>query len=149
MTRSGEDDQIEKPPTTGAGQKQGDPVDRGHPSATELAAVNRSLCETNADLERRVHERTAELADAYALLRVKEQTLRLAQHFGGAGTWDWDMTSGSLTWWDCYGSADCLEQTPTPRTYTDWIATLYPEDRGPAEEALNACLEGQEDDFVF
>src|SRR3954471_21787651 len=143
---------IEKPPTTGADQKQGDPVDKHPgtpPSATELAAANRSLSEINADLERRVRERTAELADANALLRVKEQTLRLAQHFGGAGTWDWDMASGYLTWWDCYGSADCLEQTPTPRTYADWIATLYPEDRGPAEEALNACLKGGEDDFVF
>ena len=84
---------IEKPPTEGAGRKQDDPVDKDRPSATELAAANRSLSEINADLERRVRERTAELADAYALLRVKEQTLRLAQHFGGAGTWDWEIVS--------------------------------------------------------
>ena len=79
---------------------------RTRPSATELAAANRSLSEINADLERRVRERTAELANANELLRVKEQTLRLAQHFGGAGTWDWEIASGRLTWWDCYGGAD-------------------------------------------
>ena len=79
---------------------------------------------------------------------MKEQTLRLAQHFGGAGTWDWEMASGHLTWWDCYGGADCLEQAPTPRTYDDWVATLYPEDRGAVEESLNACLHGGEDEFV-
>jgi len=140
---------IKKPPTTGTDQTQDDPVDTVRATATELAAANRCLSEVNADLERRVRERTAELANANALLRLKEQTLRLAQHFGGAGTWDWEIASGCLTWSDCYGSADCLEQTPTPRTYADWIATLYPEDRGPVEKRLNACLYGTEDEFFF
>jgi signal transduction histidine kinase/CheY-like chemotaxis protein len=140
---------IEKPSTEGAGRKQDDSVDKDRPSATELAAANRSLSEINADLERRVRERTAELASANELLRVKEQTLRLAQHFGGAGTWDWEIASGRLTWWDCYGAADSLEQAPTPVTYADWIATLYPEDRGPVEERLNACVHGDQDEFVI
>src|SRR3954451_16471049 len=140
---------IKKPPTTGTDQTQDDPAETVRPDATELAAANRCLSEVNADLERRVRERTAELANANALLRLKEQTLRLAQHFGGAGTWDWEVASGCLASADCYGSADCLEQTPTPRTYADWIATLYPEDRGPVEKRLNACLYGTEDEFFF
>ena len=109
---------IEKPPKTSARQQQGilSISTLAHLSATELAAANRSLSQINADLERRVHERTAELGEANGLLRVKEQTLRLAQHFGGAGTWDWEIASGHLTWGDCFGSADCLEQAPTPQT---------------------------------
>jgi signal transduction histidine kinase len=116
---------------------------------TELAAANRSLSEINADLERRVRERTAELAAANDLLRLKEQTLRLAQHFGGAGTWDLEIASGRLIWSDCFGSADCLEQAVTPQSYADWLATLYAEDREPVEKGLHECLYGAKDEFVI
>ncbi len=51
----------------------------------------------------------SQLAETNRLLRLKEQTLRLAQHFGGAGTWDWEIASGRLIWSDCYGSIDCLD----------------------------------------
>jgi signal transduction histidine kinase len=140
---------IEKPPKTSACQASGHPVDQACPSETELAAANRSLSEINADLERRVQERTAELAEANQLLRLKEQTLRLAQHFGGAGTWDWEIASGCLTWADCFGSTDSLEQAPTPQTWSDWLESLHPEDRGPVEDRLNACLYGTEDEFAI
>jgi signal transduction histidine kinase len=118
-------------------------------AATELAAANHSLSEINADLERRVLDRTSELAHANGLLRLKEQTMRLAQHFGGAGTWDWEIGTGRLTWSDCYGSPDCLDDDSTPGTYADWLETLLPEDRVEVERRLNACLFGQEDEFVI
>jgi len=144
---------IEKPPktgpTTGIGQAPEDPADKVPASATELAAANRSLSETNADLERRVRERTSELAEANELLRLKEQTLRLAQHFGGAGTWDLEIATGHLTWSDCYGSPDCLDRAPTPRSYSDWLETLHPEDREQVEKRLNACLYGTADEFAI
>ena len=94
-------------------------------------------------------ERTSAVGRHQQLLRLKEQTFRLAQHFGGAGTWDWEIASGRLTWSDCYGSLDCLDEASTPGTYSDWLETLYPEDREQVERQLDQCLLGNDDEFVI
>lgn len=140
---------ITKQPTPDADPVRDDAATNTRVSATELADANRTLSEINAELERRVLERTSQLVETNRLLRLKEQTLRLAQHFGGAGTWDWEIASGRLIWSDCYGSIDCLDEASTPGTYSDWIETLYPEDREQVERQLGQCLRGTDDEFVI
>jgi hypothetical protein len=128
---------ITKQPTPDADPVRDGAAAKVSLSAAELVDVNRTLSEINAELERRVRERTSQLVEANRLLRLKEQTLRLAQHSGGAGTWDWEIASGRLTWSDCYGSIDCLDEASTPETYSGWLETLYPEDREQVERQLS------------
>src|SRR4051812_15773110 len=73
---------ITKQPTLEAGPVLDEAAARVGVSETE-AATDRSLGEINAELERLVLERTSSLAETNRLLLLKEQALRLAQHFGG------------------------------------------------------------------
>jgi signal transduction histidine kinase/CheY-like chemotaxis protein len=138
---------ITKQPTLEAGPVLDEAAARIGVSETE-AATDRSLGEINAELERLVLERTSSLAETNRLLLLKEQALRLAQHFGGAGTWDWEIASGRLIWPDFYGSIDSLDEASMPETYSAWLETLYPEDREQVERQMDRCLRGTEDEFV-
>jgi len=50
------------------------------------------------ELERRVIERTAELAKANREVRDNEERLRLALAVAQVATWEWDLTTGRMRW---------------------------------------------------
>jgi two-component sensor histidine kinase len=52
----------------------------------------------NAELERRVGERTAELEASTIQLLESEQRRSLALVAGKMGSWDWDLTTGTIAW---------------------------------------------------
>src|SRR5947209_14797900 len=64
----------------------------------DLYRKGRQLERLNAELERRVAERTAELEASTARLRESEQRRSLALAAGNMGSWDWDVVAGTSTW---------------------------------------------------
>ena len=64
----------------------------------ELFRKTRQLEQLNADLERRVAERTAELEASNARLRESERRRSLALAAGQMGSWDWDLITGECQW---------------------------------------------------
>ncbi|MPZ40095.1 MAG: response regulator [Rhizobiales bacterium] len=64
----------------------------------ELFRKTRQLEHLNADLERRVAERTAELEASNARLRESERRRSLALAAGQMGSWDWDVATGECQW---------------------------------------------------
>src|SRR6188768_1720874 len=60
----------------------------------ELYRKTRQLEHLNVELERRVSERTAELAASNARLRESERRRSLALEAGQMGAWDWDLITG-------------------------------------------------------
>jgi PAS domain S-box-containing protein len=64
----------------------------------ELFRKTRQLEQLNADLERRVAERTAELEASNARLRESERRRSLALAAGQMGSWDWNVTTGECQW---------------------------------------------------
>jgi PAS domain S-box-containing protein len=64
----------------------------------ELFRKTRQLEQLNADLERRVAERTAELEASNARLRESERRRSLALAAGQMGSWDWDVVTGECQW---------------------------------------------------
>jgi PAS domain S-box-containing protein len=64
----------------------------------ELFRKTRQLEQLNADLERRVAERTAELEASNARLRESERRRSLALAAGQMGSWDWDTITGECQW---------------------------------------------------
>ena len=66
----------------------------------ELYRKTRQLEDLNAQLERRVAERTAELESSSARLLQSEQRRSLALAAGQMGSWEWDPVSGRFDWDD-------------------------------------------------
>ena len=64
----------------------------------ELYRKTRELEQLNAELERRVAERTAELEASNARLLQSEQGRSLALAAGQMGSWDWDLVTGEWKW---------------------------------------------------
>jgi PAS domain S-box-containing protein len=64
----------------------------------ELYRKTRQLEQLNADLERRVAERTAELEASNARLRESERSRSLALAAGQMGSWDWNVITDEVTW---------------------------------------------------
>jgi PAS domain S-box-containing protein len=66
----------------------------------DLYRKNRQLERLNAELEQRVSERTAELEASTVRLLQSEQRRSLALAAGNMGSWDWDLTTGTVVWDD-------------------------------------------------
>jgi signal transduction histidine kinase/DNA-binding response OmpR family regulator len=64
----------------------------------DLYRKTHELEQFNRELELRVAERTQELSDSNAQLRVSEERLRLAVMGAGMGTWDTDWITGESHW---------------------------------------------------
>jgi PAS domain S-box-containing protein len=64
----------------------------------ELYRKTRQLEQLNADLERRVAARTAELEASNARLRESERRRSVALAAGRMGSWDWDVITGECSW---------------------------------------------------
>jgi PAS domain S-box-containing protein len=64
----------------------------------ELYRKTRQLERLNAELERRVMERTAELEASNARLVQSEQDRSLALASGQMGSWGWDLVTGEWKW---------------------------------------------------
>jgi PAS domain S-box-containing protein len=65
---------------------------------TDLYRKSRQLERLNAELERRVSERTAELETSTTRLLESEQRRSLALAAGSMGSWDWNLLTGKVVW---------------------------------------------------
>ena len=102
----------------------------------ELYRKTRQLEQFNADLERRVAERTAELEASNRQLRESERRRSLALAAGQMGSWDWDIATG-----ECQldaGQSRILGIDPkTARLDIDTIrAFIHPEDLARIERLI-------------
>jgi PAS domain S-box-containing protein len=64
----------------------------------ELYRKSRQLEQLNAELERRVADRTAELERSNRQLQQSEERRNLALAAGKMGSWDWDLVRGDCAW---------------------------------------------------
>ena len=64
----------------------------------ELYRKSRQLEQLNAELERRVADRTAELERSTRRLQQSEDRRNLALAAGKMGSWDWDLVQGDCAW---------------------------------------------------
>jgi two-component sensor histidine kinase/DNA-binding response OmpR family regulator len=108
----------------------------------DLYRTTRELERLNRELERRVEQRTAELATNNDQLLQSEKRRTLSLLAGGMGSWDWDLGNGTCSWdegqFRIYGE-DPESFTPSPENMT---RNVHPEDRDGWKAALLGVLSG-------
>jgi two-component sensor histidine kinase/DNA-binding response OmpR family regulator len=107
----------------------------------DLYRKGRQLERLNAELERRVAERTAELEASTARLLESEQRRSLALMAGKMGSWDWDVIAGTSTW-DA-GQHAIYGVTPGQFVVTpeNLKILIHPDDWEPLQRGMTALLE--------
>ena len=111
-------------------------------ASVAVLAMNREqvltrMSKWNADLERRVHERT----DA---LRNSEERLQMAVAGARAGVWHWDIQANEVEW--CSRCAKILGIAEAEAvTYESFLKALHPDDRRSTDRAVHEALEARSD----
>ncbi|MDD1647659.1 MAG: PAS domain S-box protein, partial [Methanomicrobiales archaeon] len=81
-----------------------------------------------------------EMKEAQEILRLSTEWLGIAQQAAHAGFWDWDLTTGKLTWSDemfaLFGLSRAVEES-----FDTWLGTVHPDDRTAAMEKINRSIE--------
>jgi PAS domain S-box-containing protein len=94
----------------------------------------------NADLERRVQERTSALNRAHQGVRENEERLRMALEVAQIAAWEWHLASGQMRW---STDPEVLFGFPKGSFGQELriLRTIHPDDRMRMEEATATALE--------
>ncbi len=92
-----------------------------------------SLRRTQAELDRRVRERTAELNEANAHLME-------AQRLGNLGSWSWDIASNRITWSDQLFEIYGVPAERFSGTLDEFMNFIHPDDRAQVGASVSKAL---------
>lgn len=108
----------------------------------ELYRKTRELERLNAELERRVAERTAELEASNLRLLQSEQSRSLALAAGRMGSWDWDCVTGELKWDEGQHHIFGVDRESFKPTVENIRAIVHPEDWDRLQNIGRSIAEG-------
>jgi signal transduction histidine kinase len=75
-------------------------------------------------------------------LALAEQRLALVETLVSEGLWDWDPTSGELTWSDRLANMVGLRESPGDEGLREFFARVHPDDQFPLQATLREALTG-------
>lgn len=108
----------------------------------ELYRKTRELERLNAELERRVAERTAELEASNARLLQSEQGRSLALASGQMGSWDWDLITGEWKWDEGQHHIFGLDRDSFKVSLETIRSLIHPEDWGRLQDVVRGMSKG-------
>ncbi|KYC43060.1 hypothetical protein WA1_13240 [Scytonema hofmannii PCC 7110] len=111
----------------------GELADSFRDMATQLQTSLLALQQTNAELERRVRERTSEL-------QLSEERLKLALEASGDGLWDWNLSTGEIYFSPQYFEMLGYDASELSQGFSTWELLVHPEDMVWVKEILEAHL---------
>lgn len=104
----------------------------------ELEAANNSLHLANRDLDARVEERTREIADANAALRISETSLRAIADVVPDLLWRAE-SNGAVTWYNTRWY-DYTGQTLATALGAGWVDVIHPDDREASQAVWDSAV---------
>ena len=106
----------------------------------ELYRKTRQLELMNAELEKRVSARTAELEASTAQLRQSEESRSMALAADQMGSWDWDRRTGECLWDDGQYSIFGVARPHFAVTAENVRALIHPEDWQQLQQTIDRLL---------
>ncbi len=103
-------------------------------------ATEDDLRRTQIELDARVKERTAALADANIHLTE-------AQRLANLGSWSWDIRDNKVTWSDELMDIYGVTRQTAPSKVEDFVGFLHPDDRDRVQKNISKALESGRADF--
>lgn len=83
-----------------------------------------------------------ERREAEDKLRAANERLSLALDTARMGVWEWDVGTDEVRWSDQVAAIHGMKPEMFSGTFDGWIATIHPEDRERAREAIRKVLHG-------
>jgi|GEM_PF-337776 len=111
-------------------------------TATAVQEREQHLRHLNDSLEARVAERTGALNELTNRLQAREASLSAAQRIAHLGSWEWEITTGTLFWSDEIYRIFGLQPGAFEPTYEAFLERVHPQDRARLESAVAGALEG-------
>jgi PAS domain S-box-containing protein len=122
-----------------------------------------TLRKTQAELEQRVKERTAELVrrneelkreaeerkQAEVALQESKERYSMATRAARVGVWDWNIQTGEFYLDPNVKAILGYTDDEIPNDLNVWATYVYPDDQQAVMEAFRAHLDGQTPEFVF
>ena len=96
-------------------------------------AVEGQLRRTQAELDKRVKERTAALADAN--IHMLE-----AQRLANLGSWSWDIAQNRISWSDQLFEIYGVSRAQFRGTFDDFLEFIHPDDRAKVQQSIDAAF---------
>jgi PAS domain S-box-containing protein len=116
---------------------------------TKLKKAEKALKKAHDSLEEKVKERTAELEEAYSLLRVKEASLSEAQEMAHIGNWERNFANNKLHWSDETYRIFGLKPQEIEVTYNLFLNYVHPDDRDYVENTIKRAVSENSFDINF
>lgn len=117
-----------------------------HGALGGLNGVSPELQDRIAKLEARMREQAALLED----LRDSEMRLAEAERIARMGSFEWDITTGAVTWSPGLFKLFGTDPDHFVPTYQGFLSFVYPADRDAMDRRIRSCLEsGQTYEHVY
>jgi PAS domain S-box-containing protein len=97
------------------------------------------LRKAHEELERRVYERTTELAQANRALKASREQLIEAQQVAQVGSWEWDIDKNIIRWSDELYRIYGWKPREISLTYERFLECVHPDDRSAVREAVESA----------
>ncbi len=95
-------------------------------------------------VHQKLEREVSKLRQAREQLKKSETNLAKAQAIAHLGNWEWDITSGGLTWSEEVYRIFGLKPTEFNATYDAFLQSVHPEDRADVQRAVSrAIYEGE------
>lgn len=78
-------------------------------------------------------------------LRASEERLNRSQTFANIGSWEWNIETGTVFWTERVAALLGHAPGETEQTYDNFLAVVHPDDRAPMQDAIQACLDNEQD----
>lgn len=95
---------------------------------------------------------TADVTDSRSTersLSIERRRLRDAEFIGRAGSWEWDLITGVITWSDGLFALHGLEPRDFPGGYPEAASRVHPDDRAAVDKAMEKAKRNEPVQFRY